>query len=244
MLDWIAGEVARLRVSLGASDRAALDQYLEHIREIERRIALVEARNTSGEERELPEAPADVPDSFEEHMQIMFDLQVVALQADLTRVITFKTGFDQSNRTFPASGVNRSFHGVSHHGNAPADIMDFNTINRHRLGQMTYFLGRLKETMDGEASLLDKTAIIWGSPMGDPNLHNHRRCPLLLMGKANGALEGGVHLRAPDGTPMANVFVSLMQALGHSDMAAFGDSTGEFPLTFPRGVAPAVGDLG
>jgi hypothetical protein len=97
--------------------------------------------------------------------------------------------------------------------------------------------------MDGEASLLDKTAIVWGSPMGDPNLHNHRRCPLLLMGKANGALEGGLHLRAPDGTPMANVFVSLMQSLGHSDMKSFGDSTGEFPLTFPRG-APAVGDLG
>jgi len=243
MLDWITGEVARLRVSLGASDRAALDEYLTHIREIERRIELVEARNNSGEERELPEAPSGVPDSFEEHMQLMFDLQVLALQADLTRVITFKTGFDQSNRTFPMSGVNRSFHGVSHHGNAPADIMDFNTINRHRLAQVGHLLGKLKETMDGEVSLLDKTAIVWGSPMGDPNLHNHRRCPLLLMGKANGALEGNLHLRAPDGTPMANVFVSLMQSLGHSDFRAFGDSTGEFPLTFPRGV-PIVGDIG
>jgi hypothetical protein len=244
MLDWITGEVARLRVALGAHDRAALDQYLEHIREIERRIELVEARNTSGEERELPEAPSGVPDSFEEHMQLMFDLQVLALQADLTRVITFKTGFDQSNRAFPASGVNRSFHGVSHHGNAPADIMDFNTINRHRLAQMTHLLGKLKDTMDGDASLLDKTAIVWGSPMGDPNLHNHRRCPLLLMGKANGALEGNVHLKAPDGTPMANVFVSLMQAIGHDDFKSFGDSTGEFPLTFPRGEVPLVGDVG
>jgi hypothetical protein len=243
MIDWIAGEVARLRVALGASDRVALDEYLEHIREIERRIQLVEARNASGEERELPEAPTGVPDSFEEHMQLMFDLQVIALQADLTRVITFKTGFDQSNRTFPLSGVNRSIHGVSHHGNAPADIMDFNAINRHRLGQVAHLLTKLHDTADGAASLLDKTAIVWGSPMGDPNLHNHRRCPLLLMGKANGALEGGLHLRAPDGTPMANVFVSLMQAIGHDDMKVFGDSTGEFPLTFPRGV-PAVGDLG
>jgi hypothetical protein len=140
--------------------------------------------------------------------------------------------------------VNRSFHGVSHHGNAPADIMDFNTINRHRLAQMTHLLGKLKDTMDGEASLLDKTAIVWGSPMGDPNLHNHRRCPLLLMGKANGALEGNMHLKAPDGTPMANVFVSLMQAIGHDDFKAFGDSTGEFPLTFPRGEVPMIGDVG
>jgi hypothetical protein len=243
MIDWITGEVARLRVGLGATDRVALDQYLEHIREIERRIQLVEARNSSGEERELPEAPSGVPDSFEEHMELMFDLQAIALQADLTRVITFKTGFDQSNRAFPLSGVNRSFHGVSHHGNAPADIMDFNAINRHRLGQVAHLMAKLHDTADGDASLLDKTAIIWGSPMGDPNLHNHRRCPLLLMGKANGALEGGLHLRAPEGTPMANVFVSLMQAMGHDDMKAFGDSTGEFPLTFPRGV-PAVGDLG
>jgi hypothetical protein len=244
MIDWIAGEVARLRVALGATDRAALDQYLEHIREIERRIQLVEQRNSSGEERELPEAPSGVPDSFEEHMQLMFDLQLIALQTDMTRVITFKTGFDQSNRTFPLSGVNRSIHGVSHHGNAPADIMDFNAINRHRLGQMAQFLDKMKTTMDGDASLLDKTAIVWGSPMGDPNLHNHRRCPLLLIGKANGALEGGLHLQAPDGTPMANVFVSLMQAIGHDDIKSFGDSTGEFPLTFPRGVVPTVGDLG
>ncbi|HUP51594.1 MAG TPA: DUF1552 domain-containing protein [Longimicrobiales bacterium] len=243
MIDWITGEVARLRVALGATDRAALDEYLEHIREIERRIQLVEERNTSGEEREIPEAPSGVPDSFEEHMQLMFDLQVIALQADLTRVITFKTGFDQSNRTFPLSGVNRSIHGVSHHGNAPADVMDFNAINRHRLGQVAHLLSKLQGTSDGEASLLDKTAIIWGSPMGDPNLHNHRRCPLLLMGKANGALEGGLHLRAPEGTPMANVFVSLMQAIGHDDVSHFGDSTGAFPLTFPRGV-PVIGDVG
>jgi hypothetical protein len=95
--------------------------------------------------------------------------------------------------------------------------------------------------VEGQASLLDKTAIIWGSPMGDPNLHNHRRCPLLLMGKANGALEGNLHLRAPKGTPMANVFVSLMQRLGHDDMGSFGDSTGAFPLTFPKGTSSTSG---
>ncbi|MHC4991868.1 MAG: DUF1552 domain-containing protein [Planctomycetota bacterium] len=241
MIDWIATEVARLRRQLGAADRRAMDEYLEHIREIERRILLVEQRNASGDERALPDAPSGVPDSFEEHMRLMFDLQVLALQADITRVITFKTGFDQSNRTFPASGVNRGFHGVSHHGNNPTDILDFNTINRHRLAQVTYFLEKMQNTMVGESSLLDQTAVVWGSPMGDPNLHNHRNCPLLLMGKANGALEGNLHLRAPEGTPMANVFVSLMHRLGHDDMRSFGDSTGEFALYAPPTAETAGG---
>jgi hypothetical protein len=238
MIDWISDEVARLRRSLGPTDRVALDNYLTYIREIERRIELVEQRNLSGEERVMPEAPSGIPDSYEEHMQLMFDLQVLALQTDMTRVITFKTGFDQSNRTFPGSGTTKSIHGASHHGNIPTDIMDFNKINTYRTGQLAYLLERLQQTMDGDASLLDKTAVVWGSPMGDPNLHNHRRCPLLLMGKANGVLEGGLHLRAPKGTPMANAFVSLMQGMGH-DMESFGDSTGTLALTYPRGTSAA-----
>jgi Protein of unknown function (DUF1552) len=230
LIDWVATEVSRLKRTLSAADRAALDEYTEHIREIERRIALVEARNAGGEEREMPEAPTGVPDSFEEHMQLMFDLQVLALRSDLTRVITFKTGFDQSNRTFPESGTTKSIHGASHHGNVPGDIMDFNKINTYRLGQLAYFLKKMRDTVDGDRSLLDKTAIVWGSAMADGNLHNHRRAPLLLFGGANGALAGGVHLRAPEGTPMANVFVSLMRKIGHEDLTAFGDSTGALPL--------------
>jgi hypothetical protein len=230
LIDWIATEVSRLKATLSAADRAALDEYTEHIREIERRIELVEARNTKGDERELPEAPSGVPDSFEEHMQLMFDLQVLALRSDLTRVITFKTGFDQSNRTFPESGTTKSIHGASHHGNVPADILDFSKINTYRIRQLDYFLKKMRDTLDGDRSLLDKTAIVWGSAMADGNLHNHRRAPLLLFGRANGALEGGLHLRAPEGTPMANVFVSLMQKIGHEEMTTFGDSTGAFPL--------------
>ena len=241
MLDWIVTEVARLKTSLGATDRRAMDEYLQQVRELERRIELVEARNTSGEERQMPEAPSGIPDSWEEHMELMFDLQVLALQTDMTRVITFKTGFDQSNRTFPDSGTNKSHHGASHHGNVPADIMDFNKINTHRTAQLAYLLRKLSTTMEGDAPLIDKTAVVWGSPMGDPNLHNHRRCPLILMGKANGALEGGLHLRAPRGTPMANVFVSLMQGMGH-DMKSFGDSTGALPLTLPKGFSAVKGE--
>ncbi len=246
MLDWMVSEVERLSSSLGALDRVALDEYLQHIREVERRIQLMEARTLSGESGEsggrgeMPEAPSGIPDSWEEHMQLMFDLQVLALQTDMTRVITLKTGFDQSNRTFPRSGTTKSIHGASHHGNVADDIMDFNKINTYRLGAVAYFLEKMKNTVDGDGSLLDKTAIVWGSPMGDSNLHNHLRCPLLLMGHANGALAGGLHVRATEGTPMANAFVPLMQGMGH-EMESFGDSNGSLDLTVPRGVASTGG---
>lgn len=230
ILDWVRGEVAALKRDLGTRDRMEMDRYLENVREVERRIQRIEVFNSSGEARELPEAPAGVPDSFSEHMEIMFDLQVMALQTDMTKVISFKTGRDASNRIFPESGTDRAFHPASHHGGKEESVLEFNKLSRYRLGLMSYFLKKLDETYEGDQSLLDKTAIIWGSPMGDANLHNHRRCPLLLFGGANGALSGDLHLKAPDGTPMANAFVSLMQAIGHDDMEYFGDSTGEFSL--------------
>jgi hypothetical protein len=241
LLDFIGGQLADLKRELGAVDRLALDQYTNNIRELERRIQLVEKQNSSGEERQMPEAPSGVPDRWEDHMELMFDLQVLALQADLTRVITFKTGFDLQNRTFPDSGTSKSFHGASHHGNVPNAIREFQLINTHRLGQMAYFLEKMKTTMDGESSLLDKSAILWGSPMGDPNVHGHRRTPLIVMGRANGRLEGNLHLRAPEGTPAANVMVSLMQNIGHDNFHTLGDSTGEFPLNFPRGAVSQEG---
>ncbi len=241
VIDWIAEDVARLRRSLDTVDRLAMDQYLEQIREIERRILIVEERNSSGEEREMPEAPTGVPDSWEEHMKLMFDLQLLALEADITRVISFKTGLDLSNRAFLDSGVQKSFHAASHHGNQEEAILDFHRINTYRLSVVSHFLDKLKNTRDGETHLLDQTAIIWGSPMGDPNLHNHRRCPLLLMGKANGALEGNLHVQAPEGTPMANALVTLLQRLGH-DLESFGDSTGALSLSYPHGAVSQSGE--
>jgi hypothetical protein len=235
MLDWMVSEVDRLSKSLGATDRVALDEYLQHIREVERRIQLMESRSVSGDERNMPEAPSGIPGTWEEHMQIMFDLQVLALQSDMTRAITFKTGFDQSNRTFPQSGTTKSIHGASHHGNVPDDILDFHKINTYRMGALAYFLDKMKNTIDGDGSLLDKTAIVWGSPMGDSNLHNHIRCPLLLMGHANGALQGNRHIAAAEGTPMANAFVSLMNGMGH-ELNSFGDSNGALDLSMPRAV--------
>jgi hypothetical protein len=231
ILDWITGEVASLKRNLGPSDRQRVDQYLENVRELERRIQAVEARNTSGEARELPEAPAGIPDSFEEHMKLMFDFQVLAFESDMTRVFSFKTGRDASSRAYPESGTNKGFHPASHHGGREANILDFNTINRYHVSMLPYLMQRLKETPEGDSNLLEKTTIIYGSPMADGNIHNHRRCPLLLLGHGNGMLEGNMHLKAPDGTPMANVFLTLMHKFGLDNMKSFGDSTGEFTLS-------------
>ncbi len=230
ILDWIQGEVATVRQELGTSDRTRLDRYLTYVREIERRIEAIEVRNRSGEERELPDAPAGVPDSFSEHMRLMFDLQVLAFQTDMTRIITFKTGRDSQNRVFPESGSLQPFHPASHHGDREDRVMEFNKICKYRVSQVTYLIDRLKETMEGDKSLLDKTMVVWGSPMADPNVHNHRRCPLFLLGHANGQLKGNMHIKAADGTPMANAFLSMGHMLG-LEMQQFGDSTGELSLT-------------
>jgi hypothetical protein len=231
ILDWITGEIAAVRRDLGAEDRVRMEQYLDNVREIERRIQMVEAHNSNGEERAIPQAPVGVPDSYTEHMHLMFDLQVLAIQTDMTRIITFKTGRDSENRVFPESGLDKPFHPASHHGGREEAILEFNEICQFRVSMLPYLLDKLQNTMDGEASLLDRSVVMWGSPMADPNIHNHRRCPLVFMGKGNGILEGNLHLKAADGTPMANVMLRMMQDLGHTDMDSFGDSNGVFTLT-------------
>ncbi|MDF1504033.1 DUF1552 domain-containing protein [Roseisolibacter sp. H3M3-2] len=240
ILDWIVGEVSGLKRELGAGDRQRLDKYLTDVRELERRIQAVEAKNSSGDARELPEAPIGVPDSFAEHMKLMFDVQVLAFQSDMTRVTTFKTSRDASTRQFPESGTDKTFHPASHHGGREAAILDYNKINRYHVSMIPYFLEKLKESQDDGGNLLDQTAIIYGSPMADGNIHNHRRCPLIMLGHGNGILEGGLHVKAPDGTPMANAFLSLLHGFGATDMASFGDSTGELALSAPSGSAPAA----
>jgi hypothetical protein len=228
ILDWITGRVGELKRELGAGDRLRMDQYLENIREIERRIQQIETRNSTGEERELAGAPVGVPDSFDAHVKLMFDLQVLAFQSDMTRVFSLKLGRDASARVYPESGISSGFHPASHHGNNPARVKEFAEINRYHVGLLPYLMDRLKSTMEGDQSLLDKTMIVYGSPMADSNTHNHRRCPLLLLGGANGALHGNLHLKAPDGTPMANAMLAALHGLGLDDLKGFGDSTGEF----------------
>jgi hypothetical protein len=230
ILDWVATEMTSLKRSLGPEDRQRMDRYLEDIREVERRIARIEARNTSGDPRELPEAPAGVPDSFKEHVELMFDLQALAFAADLTRVFSFKMGRDGSSRTYPESGSDRPFHPASHHGGAERGVREFFAINKYHVAMLPYFLERLKSLTEGDTNLLEKTMILYGSPMADGNLHNHRRCPLIVLGRANGKLPGNMHVKAPDGTPMANAMLSMMHSLGMDDVKKFGDSTDSFTL--------------
>ena len=230
VLDYITSQVADLSRRLDASDRARMERYLEDVREIERRIQKVEARNTSGEARELPGAPPGVPDSFDEHVKLMFDLQALAFQADATRVFSFKMGRDASSRVYPESGSAKGFHPASHHGNKQSNILEFAQINRYHVSLLPYFLEKLQAIEDGDASLLDRSAIVYGSPMADPNIHNHKRCPLIVLGGANGRLPGSVHVKAPAGTPMANAMLDVMHRIGLSDVEQFGDSTGALSL--------------
>ncbi|MCC7184895.1 MAG: DUF1552 domain-containing protein [Acidobacteria bacterium] len=230
ILDMWLGQMNGLRRELGAGDRQRLDQYATNLREIEQRIQRIEARNTSGEDRALPGAPAGVPDSWEDHVKLMFDLQLQAFVSDTTRVFSFKFGRDGSGRVYPSSGINTGFHNASHHGATEARIREFAEVNKFHVSVLPYFLEKLKATMEGEASLLDKTLIMYGSPMANGNVHNHRNCPFIMLGKGNGALQGGVHIKAADNTPMANVMLSMMHKLGMDDMKSFGDSTGVFAL--------------
>jgi hypothetical protein len=241
ILDFVVGRIGELRRTLDPVDVIRMEQYLENVREVERRIERVEARNTSGDPRELPEAPAGVPDSFSEHMQMMFDLQALAFETDMTRVFSFKLSRDSSARVFPESGCETPFHPASHHGNSTANILDFSVINKYHVGMLPYLCEKLNSVREGDQTLLEKTLIVYGSPMGDPNVHNHVRVPFITLGKAGGALQGGVHLNATDGTPLANVMLSLLHKLGVDDLASFGDSTGTFPLDVPLASASSQG---
>ncbi len=231
ILDWIADDLATLKRSLGPNDTVRLDRYLDNVRELERRIEGVEAQNRTGEARELPGAPAGVPDSFGEHVRLMFDLQALAFASDMTRVFSLKLGRDASSRVYPESGTDTPFHPASHHGGREEPVRNFAEINKYHVGLLPYLMDRLREIDEGDSNLLDKTMILYGSPMADSNLHNHRRCPLIVLGGANGQLEGNLHVKAADGTPMANAMLTLMHKLGLDDVTEFGDSTGALALS-------------
>jgi hypothetical protein len=235
VIDVIRAEVNDLNKKLPASDRARLGEYLQAVDEVDRRIKAVESRNASGESRELPDAPAGVPDSFSEHMKLMFDIQVLAFQNDMTRTIAFKTGRDADSRRFPESEApTAAFHPSSHYGNEQA-VLTYNKISTYRISQLAYFAEKLRNTKEGGKSLMDQSIILWGSPMSNSNIHAHRHAPLFFLGKGNGLLPGNMHIKAEDGTPMANVMLSILRYLGH-DMDAFGDSTGEFSFSMPTSV--------
>ena len=229
ILDAIVGKIDRLRKELDPSDRNTLSNYLDNVREVERRIQLVEKRNSSGDRRNLPTAPIGVPDSFDEHVKLMCDLTVLGFQAEVTRVSALMLARDVSPRVYPESGVKTPFHSGSHHGEQPEQIEEFSRVNKYHVSLMAYLLNRMQFTPDGDGNLLDHSLVLYGSPMGNGHIHEHKRCPLFLAGHANGQLKGNLHLRCPEGTPMANALLTVMHKLG-VDMDSLGDSTGTLEL--------------
>jgi hypothetical protein len=230
ILDTILQSTKRLQQGLPVADRARLDGYLTDVREIERRIQKVEKYNASGEARELPDAPIGVPDSFGEHVKLMFDLQTLAFMSDITHVSAFKMGRDVSARVYPDSGVRTPFHAASHHGEAPQSIAEFAKLNAYHVSMVAYFAEKLKNTPDGDGNLLDHSMVMYGSPMGDSNVHEHKKVPVFLLGHANGQLKGNLHLRTPRGTPMANLLLTMLHKLGVDDVGKIGDSNGTLAI--------------
>ncbi len=215
---------------LGPVDRVRLVEYLDAVRDVERRIEKIEKENSSNRTRAFPDAPLSVPDRFEEHVKLMFDLQVLALMADITRVISFKMGADRSARIYPESGVAIPFHALSHHRESPEKVEEFARLNQYHVSKVAYFLERLRGTPDGDGNLLDHSIVLYGSPMGDSHTHEHRFLPVFLAGHASGSLRGNLHVRCPEDTPMANVLLTVMHKLG-VDVDRIGDSTGEIAVS-------------
>jgi hypothetical protein len=224
ILDAIAKEAAGLQVQLGPSDRQTMSQYLDNVREIERRIQ--RAEQVQGDEAlELPTRPAGVPFDFEEHVRLMYDLMVLAYQANISRVITFMVSREVSNRTYTQIGVSDGHHAISHHQNR-ADKMEKNVrIQTFNVGMFAEFVGKLQKTADGDGTLLDNMVLLYGSNMSNSNAHDHFPLPNLVVGGASGRMKGGRHLRYADHTPMTNLLVSVLDKSGVR-LDKLGDSTG------------------
>ena len=224
ILDAITRDIASLQGRLGPSDRETMTQYLDNIREIERRIQRAE-QNQGDEALLLPARPAGVPFDFEEHVRLMYDLMVLAYQANITRVITFMVSREVSNRTYAQVGVADGHHAISHHQNR-AEKMEKNVrIQTFNVGMFAEFIEKLQNTPDGDGSLLDNIVLLYGSNMSNSNAHDHFPLPNLVLGGAAGRMKGGRHLRYPDHTPMTNLLVSMLDKAGVRQ-ESLGDSTG------------------
>jgi hypothetical protein len=224
ILDAITKDAASLQLQLGASDRDVMTQYLDNVREIERRIQRAE-QSQGDEDLLLPARPAGVPFDYEEHIKLMYDLMVLAYQADVTRVITFMVSREVSNRTYPQVGVTDGHHAISHHQNR-AEKMEKNVrIQTYNIGQFGYFLERLQNTPDGDGSLLDHAVLLYGSNMSNSNAHDHFPLPNLVVGGAAGRMKGGRHVKYPDRTPMTNLLVTMLDKVGVKQ-ETLGDSSG------------------
>lgn len=230
LLDSVTEKVADLERTVGPGDRRKLSEYLDAVRDVERRIQKAEAQSA----RELPafDAPSgSIPARFEDYAKLMFDLQVLAYQTDMTRVISFMVGKELSARTFPELGVPDPHHPLSHHQDDPAKLEKLSRINVFHLQLFAYYLGKLQATQDGDSSLLDQTLLLYGSGMGNSNLHDPRDLPILLAGGGAGTLKGGRHLRYSNGTPLTNLYFTVLSKLG-VPVERIGDSTGRVDHLF------------
>jgi len=226
LLDSVIGQAASLGKELPAADRSRMSDYLDEVREVERRVISVDQRLSSG--IELPEAPTGVPDTFEEHLNLMFDLQVLAYKSEITRISTLMLARENSNAIYPC-GVREGFHNASHHSNERKNMDQFAVINRYHVKALTYFLDKLRATPDGDGTLLDHSMVLYGSSLSDGNEHNFDPLPILLAGGASGQLEGGRHLKYAQHTPMSNLLLAMLHKLG-IEADSIGDSTGPLEI--------------
>lgn len=224
LLDWVSEDIARLQRKLGPSDRSKVSHYLDSVREVERRIQKAEEETANGQVKDL-DRPIGVPTAYADHARLMFDLQVLAMQADVTRVITFQLAREASTRTYPEIGVSEAHHPLTHHGNDPEKLAKVAKINAFHVSLFSYYLQKLKATPDGNGTLLDHVMVLYGSGMGNPDVHDHVNLPILVAGGGGGALKSGRHIKYDKPQPLANLHLTLLDKAGvHLD--SFADSKG------------------
>ena len=224
LIDFVSDDIAHVQKKLGPGDRTKLSQYLDTVREIERRIQKAEQQTANSAAPDLTR-PIGVPSAYGDHAKLMFDLQALAMQADITRVITFQLAREASTRTYPEVGVPEAHHPTSHHGNDPEKLEKLAKINAYHVSLFAYYLEKLKSTPDGDGSLLDHSMILLGSGMGNPDVHNHVNLPIVVAGGGAGKLKGGRHIKYEEPTPLANLHLTLLDKVGiHLD--SFADSKG------------------
>jgi Protein of unknown function (DUF1552) len=233
ILDWVTGDIARLQQKLGPGDRSSVNEYLDSVREVERRIQIAE-RHHDDSPLDLPERPVGVPETYDAHARLMFDLLALAFQADITRVFVLTLGKEQTNRAYPELGVNEAHHAVSHHQNDPIKFEKAAKINTYQIQLLAHFLEKLKASPEGDGNLLDHSLVLHGGGISDANEHSHIDLPLVLVGGAGG-LKGGRILRHSKDTPMNNLLMAMLERVGvNTDQ--FGDAAGTLPLQPLSGV--------
>jgi hypothetical protein len=225
LLDWVGEDISRLQRKLGPGDRSKVSSYLDSVREVERRIQKAEGQTADSHLPDL-ERPVGVPSAYADHAKLMFDLQILALQGDVTRVITFQLARETSTRTYPEVGVSEPHHPLSHHANNPEKMAKLAKINEYHVSLFAYFLEKLRSTPDGQGTLLDHSLYLYGSGMGNPDVHDHINLPIVVAGGAAGRVKGARHIRYAQPTPLANLHLTMLERAG-VQMESFADSTGK-----------------